>query len=183
MPPAAQPLSVEYVREPGVFESLDRELRELISGCFPQPRNAFFRERRYAHEMPVHRYLLRDGAARLVGHLAVHENVVGVGKTDLTVGGMAEMCVHESQRGSGRAKELLALAHQGLLARGIDFAFLSGEPELYTSSGYRALGAAIRRFNPVEQAFETGPMRVALYKPLSARPWSEGPLDLRGPMF
>jgi predicted N-acetyltransferase YhbS len=183
MPPADLPLRVEYVREPDVSERLDHELRELISGCFPQPRTAFFRERRYALEMPRHRYLMRDPAGRLVGHLAVHEKVVGVGQTDLTIGGMAEMCVHESQRGRGRAKELLALAHRGLQAGGIDFAFLFGEPELYTSSGYRALDATIRRFNPAEQAFETGPMRVALYKPLTDRAWPVGPIDLCGPMF
>jgi hypothetical protein len=55
--PATQPLHVAYVREPDVSEQLDRELRELISGCFPQPRTPFFRERRYAHEMPLHRDL------------------------------------------------------------------------------------------------------------------------------
>ena len=183
LPPTAQPLLVEYAREPEISEQLDRELRELISGCFPQPRNAFFRERRYAHEMPLHRYLMRDGTGRLRGHLAVHEKVIAVAGADLAVGGMAEMCVHESQRGGGRAKELLAHAHRGLQAQGIGFAFLFGEPELFLSSGYRALDAPIRRFNPAEQAFETGPMRVALYKPLTDRAWPEGPIDLRGPTF
>jgi hypothetical protein len=90
--PSAHPLRVEYCREPDVSEGLDRELRELIAGCFPQP-------------------------------------------------------------------------------------------ELYTSSGCRPLDAAIRRFNPAEQAFETGPIRVALYKPLTERAWPQGPVDLRGPMF
>ena len=180
---AAQPLRVEYFREPEVSEQLDRELRELISGCFPQPRTAFFRERRYAHEMPLHRYLMRDESGSLVGHLAVHEKVIGVAHADLAIGGMAEMCVHVSQRGRGRAKELLALAHRGLQDRGFTFAFLFGDAELYTSSGYRPLSASIRRFNPAEQVFETGPSLVARYKPLTERAWPEGPVDLRGPMF
>jgi predicted acetyltransferase len=181
--PAASPLRLEYVREPDVSELLDGELREFISSCFPQPQNAFFRDRRYAQEMPRHRYLLRDESGRLLGHLAVHDKLVGVGEADLRVGGMAEMCVHESQRGLGRAKELLSQAHRGLQQQGVAFSLLFGEPELYTSSGYLPLLAPVRRFVPAEQAFETGPLRVALHRPLTDRPWPEGPIDLRGPMF
>ncbi|MEO6601619.1 MAG: hypothetical protein ABIQ16_17215 [Polyangiaceae bacterium] len=51
---ATQTLRVEDVREPHVSEQLDRELRELISSCFP--RNAFFRERRCAQALLAARY-------------------------------------------------------------------------------------------------------------------------------
>jgi GNAT superfamily N-acetyltransferase len=183
MSKAASPLELEYVREPDVPERLDRELRELISGCFPQPRNAFFSERRYALEMPGHRYLLRDEQGRLVGHLAIHEKRLSVDTLELSVGGVAEVCVHESQRGRGHARRLLERAHEDLRARGVPFAVLFGEAELYISSGYLPLTAPIRRFDPETQRYETAPSRVALHRPLLGQAWPEGLIDLRGPMF
>jgi predicted N-acetyltransferase YhbS len=96
---------------------------------------------------------------------------------------MAEVCVHESQRGRGLVKRLLVEAHAALVERGVPFAFLFGEPHIYGSSGYRHLSADVRRLDPVKNAFETGPSRVALFKPLSDVPWPEGVVDLRGPMF
>ena len=173
----------EYIREPAVSERVDAELRELISGCFTQPSNAFFRERRYAHEMPLHRYLLRDSRERLVAHVAVHEKRVGVGDVDIIIGGIAEVCVHETQRGRGVARQLLDEAHRGLVLEGINFALLFGEMRLYASSGYQPLAAVIRRLDIATQRFESAPSQLALYKPLSERPWPEGAVDLRGPMF
>jgi len=183
MPPAASLLCFEHVREPDVSDSLDHELRELLSGCFPQPQNAFFRERRFATEMPRRRYLLRGEAGRLLGHVAVHDKVLSVGALELRVGGIAEVCVHASQRGQGHAKQLLDQAHQSLQEQGVPYALLFGEALLYTSSGYLPLTAPIRRFDPLTQTYETAVMRVALYKPLAGQPWPEGPIDLRGPMF
>ena len=183
MPPASSSVQLEYVREPDVSEVLDRELRELIGNSFPQPRCSFFFERRYAQEMPLHRHLLRDAAGRLVAHVAVHEKLLGVGSEELLVGGIAEVCVHESHRGQGLARRLLDRTHDDLRERGIEFAVLFGDAPVYAASGYLALSAEIRRFDPATQSFETGPSRVALYKPLTLRPWPDGSVDLRGPMF
>lgn len=181
MPESA--LSIVYIQEPDVSEALDLELRSLLSVSFPQPSNAFFRERRYAHDVPRHRYLIRDLQDRLVAHLGVHDKVLGVGATELAVGGMAEVCVHESQRGQGLVKRLLQRAHADLAERGIGFAFLFGEPQIYGSSGYRHVAADVRRWDAATQAFITGPSRVALCKPLGAALWPDGVVDLRGSMF
>ena len=174
---------IEYVREPDVPVGLNRELIELISGCFHQPHNAFFKERRYAQEMPLHRYLVRSAEGRLVAHLAVHDKVLSVAGADVRVGGMAEVCVHESARGRGYVRQLLAQAHQGLVENGVEFAFLFGDSNIYGSSGYRAVPATIRRLNSTSQLFEDTPIRAALAKPLAQRAWPEGPVDLRGPLF
>jgi predicted acetyltransferase len=173
----------EYVREPDVGAELDRELIELISGCFDQPHNAFFRERRYAQEMPLHRYLVRSNAGALVAHLAVHEKVVGVADTDVAIGGMAEVCVHQSERGQGHVRRLLERAHQGLRERGIGFAFLFGDSRIYGSSGYRPIMATIRRLNSETGLFEVAHSPFALVRPLGDRSWPDGPVDLRGPLF
>ena len=183
MPPAVSSLRLEYVREPAVSAELDRELRELFSSCFPQPRTAFFRERRYANEMPLHRYLLRGPGGELLAHVAVHEKRILVAGASFTVGGIAEVCVHDSQRGLGRAKELLGHAHQGLRELGVPFALLFGEVPIYGSSGYQHLTAPIRIFEPATNSYKNEPSALALYKPLGARSWPDGPIDLDGPMF
>ena len=58
----------EYVREPDVSTELDGERRELISGAVNQPHNAFPQIRRYAQEMPRHRYSCRSREGRLIAH-------------------------------------------------------------------------------------------------------------------
>lgn len=183
MAPSVPLLPVTHVREPEVSSELDAELRRLLRACFPQPHNAFFLERRYAHEVPLHRYLVRDTEGRLVAHLGIHDKLLGVGSGEVQVGGMAEVCVDETQRGRGLVKRLLDEAHRALAERGVPFAFLFGEPAIYGSSGYRHLAADVRRFDPAKGATETGPSRVAMYKPLTTQPWPEGVVDLRGPMF
>jgi predicted N-acetyltransferase YhbS len=183
MLPATAPLQFEYAREPDVSSPLDQELRELISGCFEQPHNAFFRERRYAQEMPTHRFMLRREGGPLIGHIAVHEKLISVADRELQVGGLAEVCVHRSERGQGHFRRLLTHAHEQLAKRGIEYALLLGEPAVYAASGYRPLDASIRRFNPKTQSFEDGQLATALYKPLTEKPWPAGPVDLRGPLF
>ena len=183
MPPTTALLRLEYAREPDVSSQLDRELRELISDCFDQPHDAFFRERRYAQEMPMHRFMLRSEGGSLVAHLAVHEKRIAVAGTELQVGGMAEACVHRSQRRQGHLRRLLQHAHEQLVERGIAYALLLGDPALYASSGYLPLDASVRRFNHNTQGFEDSELPAALYKPLTERPWPPGPVDLRGPLF
>jgi predicted N-acetyltransferase YhbS len=183
MPPATTIGRLEYAREPDVSAQLDRELRELISSCFDQAHNAFFRERRYAQEMPTHRFMLRSEGGALVAHLAVHEKRITVAGTELQVGGMAEACVHRSQRGQGHLRRLLSHAHELLFEQGIEHALLLGQPALYASSGYGPLDVSIRRFNHQTQSFEDGKLASALYKPLTDKPWPAGPVDLCGPLF
>jgi predicted N-acetyltransferase YhbS len=183
MPSAQASLRLEYAREPDVSSQLDRELRELISSCFDQPHNAFFRERRYAQEMPMHRFMLRSEGGSLVAHLAVHEKRITVAGAELQVGGMAEACVHRSERGHGQLRRLLSHAHEQLLERGIEHALLLGEAAIYGSSGYQPLDASIRRFEPKTQSFEDSKVACALYKRLTEKPWPAGPVDLCGPLF
>jgi aminoglycoside 2'-N-acetyltransferase I len=183
MPVATAPLRFEYAREPDVSPELDRELRELISSCFDQPHNAFFRERRYAQEMPAHRFMLRREDGPLVAHLAVHDKLISVAARELPIGGVAEVCVHQSARGQGHLRRLLAHAHEQLAVRGIEYTLLLGEPAVYASSGYQPIGVTIRRFDPKTQSFEHGKLAVALYKSLTKKPWPAGPVDLRGPLF
>ncbi len=183
MPSADPSLHLEYAREPDVSEALGRELIDLICASFTGPHNAFFKERRYAQEMPLHRYMLRSAEGQLVAHLAVHEKVVTVGGAQVRIGGLAEVCVHESARGRGHVRYLLEQAHAGMRANGIEFAFLFGDSKIYASSGYRPVPAAIRYFDTAQQRFVTAPNPGARVLPLTERAWPEGPVDLCGPLF
>ena len=183
MLPAPAAPRLEYVREPDVSERLDRELCALISGCFTAPEDAFLKHQRWVREMPLHRYLLRDEQGRLVAHAAVHEKRIGVGDGELLVGGMAEVCVRQSQRGLGHVRRLLEAAHAGMLERGIRFALLMGDSRVYSSSGYRPVDEPVRRLDHRTQTIEFGRMTHVLYKPLAEEPWPVGPVDLRGPVF
>ncbi len=183
MPSTLASLRLEYTREPDVSAVLDRELRELLGGCFNQPWQAFFRERRYAQEMPLHRYLLRAPDGRLVAHAAVHEKRIRVGGAELMTGGVAEVCVHASRRGLGLVRHLLERAHSGLVERGIKHALLFGEAAIYASLGYRGLDVEIRRLDVGTQAHETGKMADLLHLALTDEPWPAGAIDLLGPLF
>jgi predicted acetyltransferase len=183
MPRADPTPRLEYVREPAVSEALNRELIELISGCFTQPHDAFFRERRYAQEMPLHRYLLRSAEGRLMAHLAVHEKVLAVAETDVNVGGLAEVCVHASERRRGHVRRLLEHAHHALRELGIPFAFLFGDARIYGSSGYQPITDTVAHFDPVTERVIVAHDPSALVLPLTERAWPRGPVDLRGPLF
>ncbi|HEX3773009.1 MAG TPA: GNAT family N-acetyltransferase [Polyangiaceae bacterium] len=176
-------LRFEYAREPDISAELDRELIELISSCFDQPHNAFFKARRYAQEQPLHRYMLRAANGQLAAHLAVHEKTISVAGEDVAIGGIAEVCVCVSERGRGHVRHLLERAHRGLRERGIEFSFLFGDPSIYGSSGYVHVQAPIRRLNHLTKHFEISPSQFALVKSLGARAWPEGWVDLRGPLF
>jgi len=177
------PPRLEYVREPDVSDALDRELRELLSGAFAQPHNAFFKERRYAQELPRHRFLLRSTEGRLLAHLAVHEKVISVAGAKVAIGGIAEVCVHESARRRGYVRLLLDHAHRELVESDIGFAFLFGDTNVYGSSGYRHVLSPIRHLNHLTNEYETSVRRDALVKSLTTAPWPEGPIDLCGPFF
>jgi predicted N-acetyltransferase YhbS len=183
MPKASALLRLEYAREPDVSHVLDAELRELISGCFDQPHNAFFRERRYAQEMPLYRFIGRSEDGVLAAHLAVHEKRVTVAGAPLMVGGMAEVCVRSSQRGHGYMHRLLERAHRQLVENGIEHALLFGEPALYASSGYLPLSATVRRVDPKTRTVQDGVMAALLHRSLTDEPWPAGPIDLCGPIF
>jgi predicted acetyltransferase len=96
---------------------------------------------------------------------------------------MAEICVHPTQRGRGHVHQLLEAAHQALRERGAFFAVLFGDSKIYRSSGYRPISATIARLDPTTQRVEVAPHPSALVRALADRPWPDGPVDLRGPLF
>lgn len=135
---ATVPVQVVYMHDAEVSAELDAELRTLLSTCFTKPQDHVFKDRRYFHVPYPHRFLIRHPVSQqLVACMGVHERIVEVGeeRKPYTVGGVADLCVHESQRGKGFVGLMLDKAHAFMTDNHrFDFAMLFGKPEYYRSA-------------------------------------------------
>jgi predicted acetyltransferase len=81
------------------------------------------------------RYLVWDGDI-LTAQIAVHEKKVCVNGDEISVCGIAEVCVASNYRGHGLAKLMLNAIHNDRKHNGDQFSLLFGDKEIYASSGY-----------------------------------------------
>jgi len=181
-PAASEPIyTVVHCLDAEVSAAQDRELRHLLLASFPH--EPVLLTRRYIHEAPAHRWLVRTAAGDLVAHTAVHDKVIFVGGRDLRIGGVAEVCVAHPYRGRGLVRRMLAEAHAWMQGEAIPFAMLFGQPKIYGSSGYAIIenpmviqGSLIHQLNP----FKGKPLVHAI---TATDPWPAGTVDLHGPTF
>lgn len=163
-----------------VTPELDRDLRELLCACFTRPHHAVFREHRHFRYPPRHRWLMRDEAGRLIAQAGVHTREVVAGPEVFPAAGLAEVCVHPDVQRRGLMRALLARMHADLRERGVVFAILFGNPEIYRSSGYRAPGPVV--IGPDAQGrWEPAPR--ALVCRLAGVAWPCGEVRVPGPAF
>lgn len=184
---------ISELADADVSESLDREIRGLLTSCFNGPEDGVFAERRFWKEPPAHRWIMRNAGGDLIAHLAAHDKSLAViegeeAGRELLIAGIAEVAVHPAARGMGHAKELLTVAHSSLERKQFHFAALFGRPEVYRSSGYRLAENLVRYYDTVEkqwrEAVFDGVHRGAfMWRPLNRSDWPEGTIDLRGPKF
>jgi GNAT superfamily N-acetyltransferase len=130
---------VESLRDDEVDETLDQQLRTLLTRCFTGPQDVVFQTRRYFHEPCARRWLVRGGRGGISAHVALHDKTVHAGNRVYRIGGVAEVCVHPDVRGRGLVKLLLGCCHDWLKDRGIPYAVLMGDPRIYSSSGYHGV--------------------------------------------
>lgn len=129
--------------------------------------------------------------SELWGHIALHERSIVVGEEELACGGVSEVAVHPNARGRGIAKLLVSTVHDWMASRPFDFSVLFGDPAVYASSGYRAVGNPIRYRHAetgevIEQRFGTEPGTAAfMYYPVGNRSWPDEDrvVDLQGRQF
>ena len=174
--------SIEYLPDAAVDSLLDENLRKLLCLCFTKPGDAVFKQRRYFHEPPGHRWLMRDDTGMAIAHIAVHEKYVVVEGKKYPIGGIAEVCVHPDHRGHGYVKQILAAIEVWLISHRVEYAVLFGNPKIYGSSGYQPVtnlfhdaedGAGKPRFASVK----------AMIKPLTNRKWFTPEVYLPGLAF
>ena len=194
-PSGTDVLPVTYVPDARVTPSLDRALISLLSACFTKPGDEVFRERRYFHELPQHRFLIptNPGASlddvALAAHLAIHDRAVSTTVGVLSCGGIAEVAVSPEYRRQGLVRRLLDEAHTWLSQQRYEFAILFGDPGVYGSKGYRAAQNPVY-YRDAEtgvcrcRQFGTSPESEAfMYRSISGSVWPSGPIDLQGYKF
>jgi predicted acetyltransferase len=172
------------MHDSAVDATLDAELRALLSSCFSGPASAIFARQRFHYEMPTRRWMVRDQRG-LAAHIAAHDKTFAAGGIAVRSGGIAEVCVRADRRGAGLVRTMLEALHRDLLAEGIGWSTLFGDPRVYGSSGYRATLQPLRYLHVPSGAWRVEARDNFLIARLDDRapPWPSGELDLRGPDF
>jgi len=158
----------------------DHDLRHLLLTGFPY--ETALLTRRYIHQPPAHRWLVRTPSGELIAHVAAHDKLISIAGQDIRIGGIAEVCVAHHFRGRHLVGKTLNEAHAWMRRESIPFAMLFGHPRVYTSSGYSVIdnpivaeSSLVYQWNP----FKGKPM----IHPITTQPWPPGPVDLHGPTF
>ena len=82
---------IEYLPNDSVTDSMDYELRGLLTTCFTKPQDVVFRDRRYFREPYPHRWVIRDDNNAIVAHIGVNEKQVEAEGRTCRIGGIAEV--------------------------------------------------------------------------------------------
>lgn len=177
------PLPPEYVADSAVDESLDRELREILSQSFTAAHDSVFKHRRYFNEPPAHRWIIRAECGALAAHLATHEKAFQIDQESIPFGGIAEVCVRPEFRGQKLVKRLLTEAHSWLIAQHTPFAALFGSFQYYGSSGYSPVNNVYQEVTDEQGHLSRKIAENFLVAHLGTRSWPTGDVLLPGKFF
>ena len=169
---------IDYLPDESVDDSLDKEIRDLLTTCFTKPQDIVFRDQRYFREPYPNRWAIRNAEGILVAHIGVHDKAINAGDMTFRVGGICEVCVHPDCRGRGYVRMMLKLIHKWLTEHDFTFAILFSNPLVYGSSGYAEVA---NLFNGDEVKGWT-PAKV-LVRELCETPWPNGKVLMPGPGF
>lgn len=179
-PPERPPLAVT-IRVAGSQDE-DSALVSLLDRCFP----GTFDGRTFLKQQP-HLRLLAFAHGELLGHVGLDFRVVIIDKRPFEIIGMIDLCVAPRSRGRKVGSALLRAAEK--YSEGRDFAVLmADDPRLYLASGYSRIDPAWTRWLAIEN-LETHSVvyrnlsSCFMAKPLGAKDWPSGQIDLLGYLF
>jgi len=159
-------------------------IRGLLAECFP--RAGFTGNRTYAKQIPGRR-LVATAGGRILGHVAIEHRVVNTATGPASIFGLIDVCVAPSSRGNGTASKMLSYIGDLASQHGIEFLVLfARDARLYERNGYRRASNPLRwvKINEHEIiGIGEEPLEELMVKPVGARPWPEGPVDLLGYQF
>jgi GNAT superfamily N-acetyltransferase len=177
-------VQLTLVDELGLDRGQAEDIRRLLAACFPDW--DYPRHRRYFKQLPARRLLAREDG-RLLGQLGLEHRAIGTAAGPATILGTIDLCVAPDARGRGVAGRLLDRVEQLGSAGGVEFLVLfATDRRLYERHGYRRADNPLRWLRIDEHAsLGIGEEAVdeLMVKPLTTRPWPEGPVDLLGYLF
>lgn len=171
---------VKFILDTDVDNEMNSKLIEILSICFPdQP---IFKEQRYFKEKPKYRWYLETDN-EIISHVALHKKELKTETNTITIGGIAEVCVHPENRGKGLVTLLLKYAHDFLIEKGFKFSVLLGDTNVYSSSGYKVIKNEIKYLDHVTKLWKVEKINDVMVKELADDEWPEGIIDIQGPTF
>jgi GNAT superfamily N-acetyltransferase len=173
-------VEIQRIAEVEIDTALAGELTTLLRESFPDyPARSYYK-------VPPHFRLVATVEGTVVGQLGVELRMMRVGAEVVRTFGVVDVCVRD--RGRGVATRLLTEVTTLARARGIEFIVLFADDDrLYAKTGWaRATNPLTwvkihdhRTVGLAEQEVVT----ALMVKPLTARPWPSGDVDLLGPVF
>ncbi len=177
-------MQFELIDEFRLSDAVRKQVGALLQECFPEA--AFSETRIYTKQLPPRRLLATENG-ELLGHLALEHRVVGTKSGPAEIFGVRDVCVPAAQRGRGIASRMLAWIESLARERDIPFLMLfADDPRLYQRNGFRHADNRLRWAKMHEHeiiGIGEEVIRELMIKPLTARPWPEGLVDLLGPTF
>ncbi len=177
-------VDLTLVDELGLGRQRAEDIRRLLAACFPDWEHT--RHRNYFKQVPARRLLASEGD-RLLGQLGLEYRAIGTSTGPATLLGIIDLCVAPDARGRGMAGRMLDHVEQLGRQHGIEFLVLfTTDRRLYERHGYGRADNPLRWLRIHEHTslgMAEEPVDELMVKPLTARPWPEGTVDLLGYLF
>ena len=160
------------------------QVRALLQLCFPETESNALRT--YLKQLPPRRLLVWEGTS-LVAHMGLEHRVINLAGRPATIFGVIDLCVGLEARSQGVASKILSWLDDLGRRHAIEFIVLfAQDSRLYLSNGYTAPGNPLRWVKIHEHELRGLAEEVLselMVKPLTARPWEQGLVDLLGYQF
>lgn len=175
--------TVQIIDESGLAPDLEASIRRMLVVCFPKDAAFFSQSRAWHGSAPSFSAVVVDGE-RVIAHAGVVERRVTAGGVPLDVAGIQNVAVLPEHRGTGLCRQVLGLAMDEALRRGLDCGLLFCEPKsvpLYARCGWLELpDLSVVRVDSdgLEKPLVEG--NLTMWFPLAKQSFPAGAVHLRG---
>ncbi len=177
-------VTIDFVSEFQLTDSIKAELKELLSACFPE---TDYTDRTYFKQLPHHRLILRVDK-QIAGQVGIDYRAMSLNNTLVTVFGVIDLAIHPTHQGKGFGTKLMlefermATNH----SNNVDFLFLVTEtPPFYERLGYKTATLKVTwlKINQGKN-YGLGNEQVddccLMFKSVGNKHWEDGELDMLG---
>jgi len=174
----------ELIDEFRLTPEMTGQLQTLLRASFPE--SEFTQSRTYLKQLPQRR-LLAWSHTDLVGHMGIEHRVIGLSTGPATILGVIDLCVAASHRNHGLASAMLNHLERLGREHHIEFLLLfAQDSRLYARHGYHRATNLLRWLKIHEHrnlGIGEAVLEELMVKPIGARAWPDGPVDLLGYQF